>query len=112
MNTMKSGIYRWMIFRDGTVWIGVALEFNIVVTGDDPKIVEFELQEAVLGYLESLKKTKGFRNAQVNAALNQKTEIEYESRWAHAIQAKQGSTSIPSPLSDVYKAGVANLVAY
>jgi len=113
MNTVKSGAYRWMIFRDGDTWVGVALEFNIVITGDDPKVVEIELHEAVLGYLESAKKLKkGFRESQINATLNQEADQEYEVRWISATQARQAAVdkNIPSPLSaDIYKAGISNL---
>ena len=100
-----------MILKDGSSWVGVALEFNIVVTGEDPRVVEVELQEAVLGYLESTKKLKGFRAEQVNALLNQKADNEYEEKWAQARQIfvapkKQG---IRSPFSDIYKAGISSL---
>ena len=108
MNTVKKGLYRWMIFREDNAWIGVALEFNIVVTGDDPKIVEVELQEAVLGYLESAKKLKGFRTNQVDSLLNQRADAEYETRWIKATQTSP-DRSVPSPYSDIYKAGIASL---
>lgn len=108
MNTVNKGRFRWLVFRDGTAWIGAALEFNIVVTGDDPRVVEAELHEAVRGYLESAKKIKGFRTQQINATLNQEADAEYEDRWSMARKAMQ--TSTPSPLSsDIYKAGIANL---
>ncbi len=108
MNTLKDGMYRWMIYREGDTWIGVALEFNIVLTGNDPKVVEIELQEAVLGYLESARKVKGFRTQQVESVLNQEADEEYENRWANATQTQ----NVPSPLSEeIYKAGVANLAA-
>ncbi len=104
-------MYRWMIFRDGTSWVGVALEFNIVATGEDPRVVEFELQEAVLGYIESAERLKGFRTGQVNSILNQKSDDEYEKKWRQATQTttptKKGS--VPSPFSDIYKAGVSSL---
>ncbi len=100
-----------MIFKDGDSWVGVALEFNIVVTGIDPKIVEFELQEAVQGYLESARELKGFRPQQVNSILNQDVEEEYESKWASATQtqAVKDKGNVLSPLSGIYKAGVASL---
>lgn len=111
MNTVKQGRYRWMIFKDGNDWVGVALEFNIVVTGQDPRVVEVELQEAVLGYLEAAKKLKGFRANQVNALLNQKSDDEYEERWTRARQIftapKKGG--VVSPLSGIYKAGISSL---
>ena len=109
MNTVKNGKYRWMIFKEADSWIGVALEFNIVVTGNDPKVVEFELQEAVHGYLESAKKVKGFRTGQINSILNQETDEEYESRWVSATQTTKNKGNVLSPFSDIYKAGVSNL---
>lgn len=83
------------------------MEFNVVVTGDDPRLVEIELHEAVLGYLESAKKLqKGFRAAQVNSILNQHTEPEYEARWARTQTSEK---DVLSPYSDFYKFGVSNL---
>ena len=97
-----------MIFKDGEDWIGTALEFNITVAGTDPRVVEAELQDAVLGYLEAAGKIKGMRPKQVVGILNQVTDKEYESRWTTAQEAMRGS--VPSPLAaDMYKAGVANL---
>ena len=111
MNTPTKGMYRWMIFKDGDSWVGVALEFNIVVTGEDPRVVEFELQEAVIGYIESAKKLKGFRTGQVNSILNQETEDEYEEKWVRATQTTvtPEKGSVLSPFSDIYKAGVSSL---
>lgn len=111
MNTVKRGTYRWMIYKEGDTWLGIALEFNIVVTGEDPRLVELELQEAVIGYLESAKRLKGFRTEQVNKLLNQKTDKEYEVRWTKATRTFSSANDKPvvSPLSDVYKVGIANL---
>ena len=97
-----------MIFKEGKSWIGAALEFNIVLTGDDPRVVEAELNEAVLGYIESVKKMKGIRPEKIYPVLNQKSPEEYEKRWATARKSLQ--TSVLSPLSfDMYKFGIANL---
>lgn len=86
------------------------LEFNIVVAGKDPRVVEVELHEAVLGYLESAKKVKGVRSGQVNALLNQTSESEYEERWESARKLMLKGPD-PSPLSsNIYKAGISNLV--
>jgi hypothetical protein len=102
-----------MIFKEGDAWVGVALEFNIVVTGEDPRLVEIELQEAVLGYLESAKKLKeGFRPHQVNALLNQEADEEYEQKWTSAHSQKVStseSSAVPSPFSDIYKVGISSL---
>ncbi len=100
-----------MIYKEGDTWVGVALEFNIVVTGEEARLVELELQEAVIGYLESTKKLKGFRTNQVNSLLNQKTDDEYETKWIKATRtfSSTGNKPVVSPLSDVYKAGIANL---
>ena len=111
MNTPGSGTYRWMVYKDGDSWVGVAFEFNIVVTGDDPRVVEVELQEAVIGYLESAKKLqKGFRPNQLHSMLNQEADDEYEAIWKRAsLPANSGEKGVPSPLSDIYKVGIANL---
>ncbi len=98
-----------MIYKEGDVWLGVALEFNIVITGNDPKLVEIELHEAVQGYLEAAQNVKGFRTQQVASVLNQEADAEYENKWSNATQTQKG---IPSPLSaEIYKAGIANLAA-
>jgi len=107
MNTPKQGTYRWMIYKEGDSWIGVVMEFNIVVTGEDPRMVEIELNEAVIGYLESVKKIKGFRDGQINPILNQMTEQEYENLWTSATSKDQ--RAVPSPLSDIYKLGIGSL---
>ena len=97
-----------MIFKEGKSWVGAALEFDGVVTGDDPRVVEAELNEAVLGYLESAKKLKGIRTQKINAILNQEPAEEYEKRWSAVRKSLQ--TSVSPPLSvDMYKFGIANL---
>ena len=108
MNTLHKGKFRWIIFKDGKDWVGTALEFNITVVGEDPRMVEIELHEAVQGYLEAARKFKGVRTQQVSALLNQVTEAEYEKRWEAARESIRGN--VPSPLtSDIYRFGVANL---
>lgn len=77
MNTVKKGSVRCIIFEEENIWYGVALEFNIVESGDDPDVVMYNLNEAVQGYVESQKKIKGSRVS----PLNQKVDTEYESLW-------------------------------
>lgn len=91
-NTLKKGSVRNIIFKDETSWYGVALEFNIVVEGDTPEIAFSNLQEAVVGYLESLKNTKvgGIR---VEDTINQKADSEYEDLW-NKLEADK---PVPSP---------------
>src|SRR3989344_3633292 len=108
MNTLHKGRFRWIIFKDGKDWIGTALEFNITVTGEDPRVVEVELNEAVQGHLDAARKLKGIRTHQVQALLNQDAEAEYEERWKAARESMRGN--VPSPLAnDIYRFGVANL---
>jgi len=57
-NTLQKGSVRNIIFREGKTWFGVALEFNIVETGDDAQEVMILLEEAVRGYLASARKGK------------------------------------------------------
>jgi len=76
MNTYQKGSIRTIIFKDKDVWVGVALEFNIVETGDDPREVFLMLDEAIRGYIYSAKKAK-IRPS----ILNQVSDKEYEDLW-------------------------------
>lgn len=89
MNTPQKTIVRYIVFKDGDTYYAVALELNIVESGDDPKIAMFNLFEAVQGYVESCRKIKGSRVS----PLNQKADSEYEKFWT----ALKNETKIPSP---------------
>ena len=91
MNTIQKGAVRCIVFRDGDSWYGVALEFNIVESGDDADIVRFNLDEAIVGYVESQKKIKGNRVS----PLNQKADKEYEDMWKNITS--------PKPLKSPYQ---------
>ena len=91
MNTTKKGKVRCILFKEKDAWYGVALEFNIVESGDDPDIVYFNLQEAIQGYVESQQKIGGSRVA----PLNQKPDSEYEHLWKNLAAGKP----VPSPIS-------------
>ena len=83
MNTYQKGSVRTIIFKDGDVWVGVALEFNIVETGDDPREVFLMLDEAIRGYIISAKKSK-IRPS----ILNQVSDKEYEVLWKNLNSPK------------------------
>ena len=94
-NTIKKGKVRSIIFKEGATWYGVALELNIVESGDDPREVMLMLDEAIRGYIKSVNKAKGNETV-----LNQKTDPEYEKLWKN-IQANK---PIRSPFR-VYSSG-------
>lgn len=94
MNTTKKGQVRCLVFKEEDTWYGVALEFNIVVQGDDNDVVYAELQDAIRGYIESQKKIGGTRFH----ALNQRSDDEYESIWSKAVANKP----VPSPIQLKY----------
>lgn len=77
-NTPKKGTFRHIVFKDGTTWYAVALEFNIIESSDDPKLAFFNLLQAVSGYIASMKKIRGTRNF---SALNQVPDQEYTELW-------------------------------
>jgi predicted RNase H-like HicB family nuclease len=83
MNTYQKGSVRTIIFKDNNVWVGVALEFNIVETGDDPREVFLMLDEAIRGYVMSAKKSKIWQSV-----LNQVPEKEYEDLWKKLNSSK------------------------
>ena len=103
MNTVQKGSVRCIIFKneEDNSWYGVALEFNIIESGDDPDVVRFNLDEAIQGYVESQNKIKGSRVA----PLNQKPISEYEELWNNLNSAKP----IPSPYYVKYY-GVSNVL--
>ena len=100
MNTTKKGQVRTIVFKEGDTWYGVALEFNIVVEGEDRNGVYLDLQEAIKGYVESQAKVKGSRVA----PLNQKPDVEYQKLWDTLASNKP----VPSPIS-VSQFGFVNL---
>ena len=84
MNTLKSGKFRHIVFKDSDTWYAVALEFNIVAEGDDAQLAYSNLIQSVLGYLESCRKIKGARMH----PLNQKSDSEYEDLWTNLNSKK------------------------
>lgn len=91
-NTLKRGVIRNIIFKEEDTWYAVGLEFNIVTEGDTPEMAFFSFQEAITGYLESLRNSKvgGLRT---EAILNQKSDPEYEALW----QILEDNKPVPSP---------------
>ncbi len=78
-NTAQKGSVRYIIFQDKKdgLWYGVALEFNIVESAEDPRVAIVRLFEAIQGYVESFKKVHGARPY----PLNQEAEKVYENLW-------------------------------
>ncbi|HMO77768.1 MAG TPA: hypothetical protein PKA42_03270 [Candidatus Paceibacterota bacterium] len=79
MNTPKRGQFRHIVFKDGDTWYAVALEFNIVETGDDAKLAYFNLLQVAEGYIKTVGKVKGTKGGY--QSLNQTGDPEYESMW-------------------------------
>ena len=77
MNTLEKGQVRYIVFKDKGIWYATGLEFNIVESGDDPRIAMNNLFDAMVGYVESCRKVRGARFA----PLNQSTDPEYEKLW-------------------------------
>ncbi len=93
MNTAQKGQVRYIVFKDGSAWYAVGLEFNIVESADDPRIALINLFDAMQGYVESSKKIKGTRVS----PLNQRTDEEYEKLWS--IVASQKKIKSPYQIS-------------
>lgn len=92
INTIKRGTIRNIIFKEDGTWYAVGMEFNIVTEGDTPETAIFNLNEAISGYLESLKNSK-IGGLRTEATLNQTPDPEYEALW----QALEGNKPVPSP---------------
>lgn len=78
-NNAQRGSVRYIVFKpkDENEWYAVALEFNIVESGSDPRVALVRLFEAIQGYVESFKKITGARPH----TLNQSPDSEYEKMW-------------------------------
>lgn len=99
-NTLRRGLVRFLIFREGDTWYGVGLEFNIVESGSTPQEALFLLSEAVHGYLESARKVKARPHI-----LNQKSDAEYE----ELRKSSQEPKTLPKKLDLVYISGYLNI---
>lgn len=92
-NTLKSSNIRFVLFQDKKVWYGVGLEFNIVVSANTREQAFFELGEALVGYVQSLRKLKGHRKDGLEKLLNQAPQKEYLEIWKKLTSGE----SIKSP---------------
>ncbi len=95
-NTPKKGSYRWIVYyhTKDKCWYGVALEFNLVVSGESKVDAFAELQEAVPGYIESANAIKGLHDFDF---LNQTPEAEFKKIW----DVSQKNEEIKSPYSSL-----------
>lgn len=96
-NTLQKGSVRYIIFKEGGTWYGVALEFNIVEEGDNPVEVMASLFEAIKGYVETARKVKIRPHP-----LNQKPDLEYEELWNELEKRETKRTTKPK---EVYSFG-------
>jgi len=81
-NLAKNNI-RCIVFREGKIWYGTALELNIVESGDTAREAMLLLFEAIVGYLESAEKING------SSVLNQEADPEYERMWQSLASEKK-----------------------
>ena len=83
-DTKKNTSVRYIIFKEDSVWHGVALEFNLVKDASNPVEAMFALFNAIEGYASP---TKSLQPDSIS--LNQKTEEEYENMW-NILQSEKG----------------------
>jgi len=98
MNNQGQKSVRYIVFKEEGSWHAVALEFNIVESGDDPREVLIMLFEAIKGYIDSAIKNN------IPEVLNQKPAEEYENLWKKLSKHEP----VPSPFS-VFTHGETNL---
>lgn len=91
-NTLQKGSVRYIVFKERDKWYAVALEFNIVEAGGDPREVLFSLFEAIQGYIKSAQKIKARPHI-----FNQRADKEYEDLWDALQQKKRGTLERPLP---------------
>ena len=75
-NTTEKGQVRFIIFREGSTWYGVALEFNIVVDAASKNEALNNLDSAIKNYVDTVRIHR-IRES----VLNQDTSSEYSQLW-------------------------------
>jgi len=106
-NTLKKGSVRHIIFKEGDIWYGVALEFNIVEEGDDPVEVMASLFNAIQGYVQTARKLK-LRPM----PLNQTPEKEYQELWDRLEGSKKMTkVDMAAPIRQVFNFGYSPFAA-
>ena len=95
-NTLKSGSVRYIIFKEDDTWYGVALEFNIVEEGSDPRKVMYSLFEAIQGYVETAQKLK-----MRPMPLNQIPDPEYQKLWEKLEREKKEKNLLPRNIFNI-----------
>ena len=88
-------IIRYLIFREGDTWFGVALELNLVIEAKSQSKAFEELHEAIFGYIEAIKKAKFSVSL-----LGQRPSKIYERKWmrAHKMYSNHSElSSVKSP---------------
>ena len=110
-NTYTNSRVRYIVFKKGSKWYSVALEFNIVEVDNNPKKVLDALFMAVEGYIISARENKLDLSV-----LNQKPNKEYEKLW-ESIMINNRKTSIKRDNQkimlprNIYSYGFKNLIA-
>lgn len=104
-NTLQKGSIRYIVFKDEGVWYAVALEFNLIESGDEPREALLSLFEAINGYIKTARKVKAR-----TCILNQKTDKEYETLWKDLNSPKDTVSKIK--MSDIFTFGRQSVAAF
>ena len=80
-NVLENNEVRFIIYKKGDNWQGIALEFNIVEVHKDPHTTLFNLIEAITGYVETAIKN----NIQLSS-IKQTPSKKYEDIWKNINQ--------------------------
>jgi len=104
-NTLQKGSIRYIVFKDEDVWYAVALEFNLIESGDEPREALLSLFEAINGYIKTARKVKAR-----TCVLNQKTDKEYETLWKDLNSPKDTVSKIK--MSDIFTFGRQSVAAF
>ncbi len=57
-NTKRKGVARTIIFKSGKTFKAVCLDFDIIEEAGTREVVEAQIKEAILGYIENIHKNK------------------------------------------------------
>lgn len=96
-NTKKQGAVEFLVYKEGDVFVGVCLTFDIVEEGTDPAILMQSLKEAASLHLEAVVK-----NDLPEELLNRYAPDEYWKKYFEAAKNIEKPTAGVFPVVSPY----------
>ncbi|MBI2475900.1 MAG: hypothetical protein HYV67_01510 [Candidatus Taylorbacteria bacterium] len=94
-NTKQRGLIEYLVYKEGNLYVGVCLTFDIVEEGNDPDKLMLSIQEAAKLHLKVVRDRK-----MSDELLNRHTEEKY---WKIYFQAMEELQKPRKPVASPYQ---------